>query len=63
MPGSGVRKENIKMIAEHTGAVEFHSSVKAQRNSDMQFIHPAFNETSIPAIDPAEVKALRDALN
>lgn len=63
MPGAGVRKENIKMIAEKTGAVEFHSSIKTQKSSGMEFIHPAFNETSISAIDPSEVKALRDALN
>lgn len=63
MPGSGVRKQNIKMLAEKTGAVEFHSSIKSQRHSEMQFIHPAFNETNNPAIDPAEVQALRDALN
>jgi copper homeostasis protein len=63
MPGAGVRKDNIKIIAEKTGAVEFHSSIKTQTNSGMEFIHPAFNETSVAAIDPAEVKALRDALN
>lgn len=63
MPGAGVRKENIKMIAEKTGAIEFHSSIKSQRISGMEFIHPAFNETSVAAIEPAEVKSLRDALN
>jgi copper homeostasis protein len=63
MPGSGVRKENIKALAEKTGAVEFHSSVKTQKASEMKFIHPAFNEINNPAIDPAEVQALRDALN
>ncbi len=63
MPGAGVRKDNIKMIAERTGAIEFHSSIKTQKKSGMEFIHPIFNETSIAAIEPAEVKALRDALN
>jgi copper homeostasis protein len=63
MPGSGVRKENIKMIAEKTGAAEFHSSLKGQRISGMDFIHPSFNEMNNAAIDPAEVKALRSALN
>jgi copper homeostasis protein len=62
MPGSGVRKENIKMIAGRTGAKEFHSSVKGQRPSEMDFIHPSFNETMVTSIDPAEVKALRNAL-
>ena len=63
MPGSGVRKDNIKMIADKTGALEFHSSVKGQKNSAMEFIHPSFNETKNAAIDPEEVKALRSALN
>lgn len=63
MPGSGVRKENIKMIAEETGAIEFHSSLKGQSNSQMNFVPPSFNETFNPGIDPAEVKALRKMLN
>lgn len=62
MPGSGVRKENIKMIAEQTGAVEFHSSLKGEANTQMEFVHPSFNETTNPAIDPSAVNALRSAL-
>jgi copper homeostasis protein len=50
------------MIADKTGAVEFHSSTKGQRKSEMDFIHPSFNETMNAAIDPAEVIALRSAL-
>jgi copper homeostasis protein len=66
LPGSGVRKENIKMLAEKTGAIEFHSSLRSKQSSTMQFIHPSFagNEESYinPAIQPEEVKALRNAL-
>jgi copper homeostasis protein len=66
MPGSGVRKENIKELAEKTGAVEFHSSLRSKQKSKMEFIHPAFarSEESYtnPAIDVNEVKALREAL-
>jgi copper homeostasis protein len=62
MPGSGVRKDNIKTIAEKTGAVEFHSSVKGEKPSAMEFISPAIKEGMNPAIDPAAVQALRDAL-
>ncbi|HEU4469610.1 MAG TPA: copper homeostasis protein CutC [Flavisolibacter sp.] len=66
MPGSGVRKENIKMLAESTGAVEFHSSLRGKAASAMEFRHPAFKESeesyTHPAIDPAEVRALREAL-
>jgi copper homeostasis protein len=66
MPGSGVRKENIKELAGKTGANEFHSSLRGNKKSQMEFIHPAFANSSEnytnPAIDPEEVKALRNAL-
>ena len=66
MPGSGVRKENIKELAEKTGAKEFHSSLRGKKKTKMEFIHPSFsdsNESYInPAIDSEEVKALRSAL-
>jgi copper homeostasis protein len=66
MPGSGVRKENIKELAEKTGAKEFHSSLRGKNKTKMEFIHPSFsdsNESYInPAIDSEEVKALRNAL-
>ena len=66
MPGSGVRKENIKALADKTGAVEFHSSLRDKQKSAMEFIHPAFagSEDSYanPYIDTEEVKALRNAL-
>jgi copper homeostasis protein len=66
MPGSGVRKENIKSLAEKTKALEFHSSLRGKEHSRMEFIHPAFAESAEsyvnPAIDIAEVKALRNAL-
>jgi copper homeostasis protein len=45
MPGSGVRKENIKMLAEKTDCVEFHSSLRSKESSKMQFIHPAFKDS------------------
>lgn len=66
MPGSGVRKENIKELARQTGAVEFHSSLRSKQKSQMEFVHPAFanSEESYtnPAIDIDEVKALRQAV-
>ena len=33
MPGSGVREDNIKELAERTGAVEFHSSLRTKIKS------------------------------
>lgn len=66
LPGSGVRKENIKMLAEKTGCIEFHSSLRGKGKSPMQFIHPAFanSEESYTnnEISPDEVRALRNAL-
>lgn len=63
MPGSGVRKENIKQIATETGAVEFHSSLRSTRASEMNFYHPSFSKTDYinPAIDASDVKLLRKA--
>ncbi len=67
MPGSGVRKKNIKELAEKSGAVEFHSSLRSQQKTKMNFIHPAFagsNESYLnPYIDVEDVKALRYALD
>ena len=67
MPGSGVRKDNIKMLAEKTDCIEFHSSLRAKTKSPMQFIHPAFANSeesySNNEISPDEVRALRNALN
>lgn len=67
MPGGGVRKENIKMLAERTGCIEFHSSLRSKTKTLMEFIHPAF-ENSVesymnPSIDPAEVSALKKILS
>jgi len=67
MPGSGVRKENIKMLAEKTSCIEFHSSLRGKAKSPMQFIHPAFADSaesySNNEISPDEVRALRNALS
>ena len=66
MPGSGVRKENIKMLAEKTGCTEFHSSLRGKTASKMNFIHPGFKDSAESymnnAIDREEVKALRNSL-
>lgn len=64
MPGSGIRPDNIKLVAAETGAVEFHSSLRTKRKGGMNFLHPFFPEEDFynPAINPNEVKALRKAL-
>jgi copper homeostasis protein len=66
MPGSGVRKDNVKSLAEQTGCVEFHSSLRTKKKSEMEFIHPAFATSqesySNNYIDAEEVRAFRQAL-
>lgn len=66
MPGSGVRPENIRELAEKTGAREFHASLRSRQATFMKYIHPAFSGSTEsytnPAINPEEVKALRNAL-
>lgn len=63
MPGSGVRKENIKELAQKTGAVEFHASLRNLSGSIMQFKHPLFAEShesySNPFVDPEDIRTLR----
>ncbi len=67
MPGSGVRKENIKILAEQTGCTEMHSSLRGKSRSQMEFIHPAFANSeesySQNAINPDDVRELIQVLN
>jgi copper homeostasis protein len=66
MPGSGVRKENIKMLAEKTDCTEFHSSLREKEKSKMEFLHPAFADSAESymnnMIDAEEVRKLRMVL-
>jgi copper homeostasis protein len=66
MPGSGVRKDNIKILADKTGCVEFHSSLRGKTNSKMEFRHPAFENSTESymnnSVDPNEVRALKQIL-
>jgi copper homeostasis protein len=66
MPGSGVRKDNIKLIAEKTGCTEFHSSLRGKERSRMEFIHPSFANSGESytnnSIGPLEVRELKAAL-
>jgi copper homeostasis protein len=59
MPGSGVRPDNVLELAAQTGCVEFHSSLRATKASNMQFRHPSFEGSAEsyhnPTIDPDNV--------
>jgi copper homeostasis protein len=67
MPGSGVRRENIKLLAEKTGCKEFHSSLRSRTKSKMDFIRIAFENSAESYmnnfIDAFEVNALKKSLN
>ncbi|MBK6826168.1 MAG: copper homeostasis protein CutC [Chitinophagaceae bacterium] len=66
MPGSGVRAENIKMLATKTGCHEFHSSLRGKLASIMEYVHPGFAGSSESYmnnwINPEDVRMLRQAL-
>lgn len=66
MPGSGVRVDNIRQLAEQTDCTEFHSSLRTKKSSHMEYIHPAFANSSEsysnPAINADEVRLLRAVL-
>jgi copper homeostasis protein len=62
MPGSGIRKDTIKEIAEKTGAFEFHSSLRTTQKSQMEFLNPAFSdlreEYTHTSVDPGAIQGL-----
>ncbi|MDL2248019.1 copper homeostasis protein CutC [Bacteroides sp. OttesenSCG-928-J23] len=43
LPGSGINENNIKRIAEETGAGEFHFSAREPISSGMKYYNPAIN--------------------
>lgn len=66
MPGSGLKKENIKAIAELTGAQEFHAALRNTVKSKMEFIHSSFQSMGNyerPGILEEDVRAFRQELN
>ena len=63
MPGSGVRSDNINIIAQKTGASEFHSSARILSASLMQHYNKNMNETlEYYTVDEDEVKKLVTAI-
>ena len=63
MPGSGVRADNIKMLAEKTGAVEFHSSARTNLESKMVYKNEGMKETFMQVgLDREEVRKMTDAM-
>ena len=65
MPGSGVKKENIKSLAEITNAEEFHASLRDTIKSKMDFLHASFSDAGNyehPGILEDEVRAVKEEL-
>jgi copper homeostasis protein len=60
MPGSGVRADNIKELANYTGVTEFHSSARKNTNSAMEFKQPFMRETlENICVDVSEIKTIK----
>ena len=66
MPGSGVRPDNVKALAQQTGAVEFHSSLRTKAETKMEFQYPAFageaDDSSYVTTDADAIRNLLQAL-
>jgi copper homeostasis protein len=64
MPGSGVRSNNIKAIADHTGAIELHSSARLPIQSNMLFNQATMNENLQQiSVDQSAIKSMIQQLN
>ena len=63
MPGSGIRSSNIKQLKESTNAIEFHSSARKMKNSNMNVFNNNMNENLQSVnIDEAEIKEMQEIL-
>ena len=63
MPGSGVRADNIKVIAETTGAIEFHTSARKNLESRMGYRSEGMNEKMMEVgLDVEEVRKITETL-
>ena len=64
MPGSGIKPDNIRTIADATGAVEVHGALRNSISSEMDFIHPVFSahDYNNAWIDTMELKSMRKKL-
>ena len=59
MPGSGVRSDNVVILAETTGAVEFHTSARTGKQSEMIHHNKLLDEKQeLVSVDEEEIKQL-----
>jgi copper homeostasis protein len=63
MPGSGVRNNNIKELADYTGATELHSSARKNIDSEMEFVNKNMQETlQNISVDADEIKKMNEEI-
>lgn len=63
MPGSGIRSDNIRQLAQQTGAAEFHSSARTITSSRMSFTHPELSaDSGYVSVDEQEINRLLEQL-
>jgi copper homeostasis protein len=63
MPGSGLRSNNIKQLADYTGVSELHSSARKNMHTEMEFINKNMNEAlQIISVDEDEIKLMKATL-
>ncbi len=64
MPGSGVRSNNIRALADFAGVKELHSSARKNIDSEMEFINTGMNENlQNNSVDEDEIKMMKSILN
>jgi copper homeostasis protein len=61
MPGSGVRSNNIKELAEYTDAIELHSSARKNIASEMEFVNENMQENlQNISVNVQEIKKMKE---
>jgi copper homeostasis protein len=63
MPGSGVNSRNVALLAEKTGATEFHASARKAMPTSMSFeVETMREKLEYMSVDAVEIKAMLSAL-
>ena len=64
MPGSGVRSNNSKQLADYTGASELHSSARKLLSSQMDFTRLSMKEKLENInVDVEEIRKMKSVLS
>lgn len=64
LQGSGVRSSNLQQLINETGGVEYHSSARKNKNSDMEFTVASMQESlTETVVDEEEVIKMKKILS